>query len=101
VSTEEESGEDSQRQLIEILEFLSIPVDFDQLCADGILKKVGNSRYGVPDLRRLPKHVRLRIQVLRIETKMGPDGKTVGKLSWVKFEDTVEFARKALRRLKP
>ena len=66
---------------------MAIPVDYDQLCKEGILERVGKKRYKVPDKKRLPKHVRSRI------SKIDSDGV-------VEFEDTVKRAKKRLSKLK-
>lgn len=67
------------------IELLATPVDFDQLCRDGILERVGRKKYKVLDWQRLPKHVGARIRTL------GPDGVT--------FEGTAKYS-KMLRRIR-
>jgi hypothetical protein len=42
------------------IELLEMPVDFDALCAEGVLMRKGK-RFKVLDARRLPEHVSARI----------------------------------------
>jgi len=65
------------------LELLATPVDFDQLCRDGILERVGKKKFKVLDGRRLPEAAATRILTI------GPNGVT--------FEDTVKRSRMLLR----
>jgi hypothetical protein len=76
----------SKETIIRELELMAIPVDFDQLCKNGILKRVGKKRFKILDLRRLPKYVRTRINII------DSDG-------IVEFEDTVEWAKNRLSKL--
>lgn len=68
---------------------LAMPVDFDQLCGDGILVRVSKKRFKVPNLNRLPEYVRIRI------------GGHVGPDDVVEFDKTEKAASKLLKRLKP
>lgn len=83
MGAEELSVEEIRRQL----ELLSVEPDYDQLCADGILERVGKNRFKVPDGRRLPEYLGSRI------IGIGPGNN-------VKFEDTVKWARKRLNQLR-
>ena len=71
----------TQEKLKRQLEMLAMPVDFDQLCKEGILQIVKRKGwYKVLEMRRLPEHVKIRI----CEIESG---------GLVKFEDTVARAK--------
>jgi hypothetical protein len=82
------SGELSREEFQRHLEMLTVTVNFDQLCADGILSRVGKKKFNVPDMQRLPEHVRLRVRTI------DPEGV-------VEFANTKKRASKLLKRLKP
>jgi hypothetical protein len=75
----------------EKLRQLEMPVDFEQLCRDGILEKtrqttVGGRRVGasfrILDRKRLPEHAALRLQITettRTATKKGSAPRSVTK----------------------
>jgi hypothetical protein len=53
-----------RRQLREEAELLAIPIDFDQLVKDGILKKRG-AWWELLDIGRLPEHARCNIKAFK------------------------------------
>jgi hypothetical protein len=58
----------TNRTLLEILKMAATPIDFDQLIADGILRKHG-ARYELLDLARLPEHARRKIRIITSSRK--------------------------------
>lgn len=50
-------------QLRHLAEMLATPIDFDQLVADGILRKRG-AWWEVLDWNRLPEHARQKVQAV-------------------------------------
>jgi hypothetical protein len=60
----------NDRRLLEILRLAATPIDFDQLIADGVLRKHG-PRYELLDLARLPEHARRKIRVITTSGKTG------------------------------
>ena len=49
--------------LLELLEMAATPIDFNQLIADGVLRKHG-ARYELLDLARLPEYARRKIRII-------------------------------------
>jgi hypothetical protein len=47
----------TDKTLLELIKLAATPIDFDQLIADGVLRKHGK-RYELLDLARLPEHAR-------------------------------------------
>jgi hypothetical protein len=80
--------EEKRQRMLQYLEMLATPVDYDQLCEEGVLERVSKKKFKVPDVNRLPAHVRLRINC-----EMGPD-------NVVEFGKTEKTASKLLKRLK-
>jgi hypothetical protein len=60
--------EESLRQVEEDLRQLEKPVNFDQLCRDGVLERTGAKTLKIPDRERLPDHVAVRLQVTETTT---------------------------------
>jgi hypothetical protein len=58
----------SDRTLLELLNIAATPIDFDQLIADGVLRKHG-AKYELLDLARLPEHARLKIRIVAASRK--------------------------------
>jgi hypothetical protein len=58
----------TNRKLLEILKMAATPIDFDQLIADGVLRKHG-ARYELLDLARLPEHARRQIRIITTSRK--------------------------------
>jgi hypothetical protein len=58
----------SNRKLLELLKMAATPIDFDQLIADGVLRKHGG-RYELLDLARLPEHARRKIRIIATSRK--------------------------------
>ena len=75
--------------VIQKLELLAQPIDFDQLVADGVLRRKG-SGYLVLDLDRLPEAARIKMRSAK-QTKEGVV---------FKFTKTTKAASKLLRKLK-
>jgi hypothetical protein len=50
-------------KLLELLKIAATLIDFDQLIADGVLRKHG-ARYELLDLTRLPEHARRKIRII-------------------------------------
>jgi hypothetical protein len=89
-----------------------MPVDFEQLCRDGVLEKmtekfVGGHRVGatfrILDRKRLPEHVALRLQITettRTTTKKGSAPRSVtkctGKLNQVALQKKLLQIKKLL-----
>lgn len=78
-----------QADVIRKLEYLAQPVDFDQLVADGVLRRKG-SGYLVLDMDRLPKAASCQMRSMK-QTKEGVV---------VRFAKTTKQAAKLLRKLK-
>ncbi len=81
----------SNGELVRQLELLATPVDFDQLCADGILERVSKRRYKLLDGSRLPKYASMRILSFTDDSS-GP--------SVLEFEDTTKWAQKKLEKVR-
>ena len=58
----------TSRKLLEILKMAATPIAFDQLIADGVLRKHG-ARYELLDLARLPEHARRKIRIITTSRK--------------------------------
>jgi hypothetical protein len=58
----------NDRKLLELVKFAATPIDFDQLIADGVLRKHG-ARYELLGLTRLPEHARRKIRVITTSSK--------------------------------
>jgi hypothetical protein len=58
----------NDRHLLELLKTAATPIDFDQLIADGVLRKHGG-RYELLDLARLSEHARRKIRVITTSNK--------------------------------
>jgi hypothetical protein len=58
----------SGKKLLEILNVAATPIDFDQLIADGILRKHGR-KYEILDLERLPEHAIRKIRIIATSRK--------------------------------
>jgi hypothetical protein len=58
----------NDKTLLRILKLAATPIDFDQLIADGVLRKHG-SRYELLDLARLPEHARRKISIVTTSRK--------------------------------
>ena len=58
----------SNAKLLELLKMAATPIDFDQLIADGVLRKHGG-RYELLDLVRLPEHARRKIRIIATSRK--------------------------------
>jgi hypothetical protein len=54
--------------LLELLEMAATPIDFNQLIADGVLRKHG-ARYELLDLARLPEYARRKIRIIAASRK--------------------------------
>ena len=82
-------------EMIRQLKLLAVPPDFDQLCQDGVLERIGKSkkRFKVVDWKRLPEYLILRMQ--RIQAQVGSPEIIV------EFANTIERAKELLRKLKP
>ena len=61
-----------KKEVDEKLRQLEMPVDFEQLCKDGVLEKMketvvrghrGGATFRILDRKRLPEHVALRLQI--------------------------------------
>lgn len=85
-----EQLEQARRELATVeeqLRQLELPVDFEQLCRDGVLEKVVRGRrvgttFTVLDITRLPEHAALRLKITRITrttTKEGESPRSVTK----------------------
>ena len=58
----------SDNNLLELLKMAATPIDFDQLIADGVLRRHG-AKYELLDLARLPEHARRKIRVIATSRK--------------------------------
>jgi hypothetical protein len=58
----------TNRTLLEILKMAATPIDFDQLIADGVLRRHG-AKYELLDLARLPEHARRKIRIISTSRK--------------------------------
>jgi hypothetical protein len=54
--------------LHELIKVAAKPIDFDQLIADGVLRKHG-AKYELMDLARLPEHARRKIRIVTTSRK--------------------------------
>ena len=71
-----------KKRIEEQLRQLEMPVDWEQLCRDGVLEKMGAMTYRIPDRKRLPDHVALRLQITettRTTNKKGSAPRSVTK----------------------
>ena len=87
--------DDFGHMIIEGVKLLAMQVDYDQLCADRVLEQVTKNKYKVLDMKRLPKHARLRIQELH-HTATHREGEDRENELIVTFGNTVESASKLL-----
>jgi hypothetical protein len=58
----------TDQTLLELIKLAASPIDFDQLIADGVLRKHGK-RYELLDLARLPEHARRKIRIVTTSSK--------------------------------
>ena len=58
----------SDKKLLELLRMAATPIDFDQLIADGVLRRHG-AKYELLDLARLPEHARRKIRIMATSRK--------------------------------
>ena len=58
----------TDKTLLELIKLAASPIDFDQLIADGVLRKHGK-RYELLDLARLPEHARRKIRIVTTSSK--------------------------------
>ena len=58
----------SDEKLLELLKMAATPIDFDQLIADGVLRRHG-AKYELLDLARLPEHARHKICIIASSRK--------------------------------
>ncbi len=54
--------------LVELIKSAATPIAFDQLTADGVLRKHG-ARYELLNLARLPEHARRKIPIIATSSK--------------------------------
>jgi hypothetical protein len=54
-----------QQEILDAAELLAMPIDLDQLTADGTLRKAGNGWYEVLDAARLPEHALRKIKAVK------------------------------------
>ena len=50
------------------LEQIEIPVDFDQLCAHGLLERTGPTSFKIPNPKRLPAAAAAKLRITVTET---------------------------------
>ena len=58
----------SDKKLLELLKMAASPIDFDQLIADGVLRRHG-AKYELLDLARLPEYARRKIRIISTSPK--------------------------------
>jgi hypothetical protein len=58
----------TDKTLLALIKLAATPIDFDQLIADGVLRKHGK-RYELLDLTRLPDHARRKIRIITTSSK--------------------------------
>jgi hypothetical protein len=58
----------TNKTLLELIKLAATSIDFDQLIADGVLRKHGK-RYELLDLARLPEHARRKIRIITTSSK--------------------------------
>jgi hypothetical protein len=58
----------TDKTLLELIKRAATPIDYDQLIADGVLRKHGR-RYELLDLARLPEHARRKIRSIGTSSK--------------------------------
>jgi hypothetical protein len=58
----------TDKTLLQLIKLAATPVDFEQLIADGVLRKHGK-RYELLDLPRLPDHARRKIRIITTSSK--------------------------------
>ena len=86
--------DDFAKTIADQVGLLATPIDFDQLCADGVLQRMNSKEFKVLDWKRLPKYASARISMFSI-TSPGH------KIDTVEFSDTTEVAQQLLTKLKP
>jgi len=94
-----ESARREKKKVEEKLRQLEKPVDFEQLCRDGVLEKMGTKTFRIPDLKRLPDHVTVRLEVTETTTtteKKGSSPRSVTKCTG-KLLNEAALKRKLLR----
>jgi hypothetical protein len=58
----------NDKTLVKLIEMAATPIDFDQLIADGVLRRHGG-KYELLDLARLPEHARRKIRIVTTSRK--------------------------------
>lgn len=77
---------------------LEMPVDFDKLCEDGVLERAGAKRFRVRDLKRLPDHAVVRLEMTQtIKTTMKGSAKRTVTERTAKLLSEAAVKRKLLR----
>jgi hypothetical protein len=62
-----EAARKEKKKVEEQLRQLEMPVDFDRICKDGVLERIGPRQFRILDLKRLPDHVAARLEIAEIE----------------------------------
>ena len=103
-----ESARREKKSVEEKLRQLEMPVDFEQLCRDGVLEKIRakvfhgrrvEARFRILDRKRLPEHAELRLQITettRTTTKKGSAPRSVTKCTG-KLRNEAAFEKELLR----
>lgn len=79
----------SKKEWLQLVSESAVPIDFDALIEDGILKRRSKFKYDVLDTRRIPKHVWRQARSIETATRNGETRTTI----------TVTDNTKAMKRL--
>ena len=65
---EKERAEKNKQEVDEQLRLIATPTDFNQLCEQGLLERIGPTKFKIPNPRRLPRAAAAKLQVTVTET---------------------------------
>ena len=65
---EKERAKKNKREADELLQLIATPTDFTKLCEQGLLERIGPTKFKIPNPRRLPKAAAAKLQITVTKT---------------------------------
>jgi len=66
--TEKERAKKNKQEADELLQLIATPTDFTELCEQGLLERIGPTKFKIPNPKRLPKAAAAKLQITVTET---------------------------------
>jgi hypothetical protein len=66
--TEKERAKKNKQEADELLQLIATPTDFTKLCEQGLLERIGPTKFQIPNPRRLPRAAAAKLQITVTET---------------------------------